>query len=557
MMMYRIKQCALLLLLVGTTFCVSAQTKLVVQITVDGLRADLLSRYGKGFGENGFNYFKQNGVVYKNAQYAHANTETIVGHATLATGASPAVHGMVGNAWFDDESGGVVYNVEDARYPLLNKQESNSAGLAAFDPSQRSLKSDGRSPVNLLASTFSDGLQAFTTGKALVFAVSGKDRGAIPLAGHGGKAFWYEAKTGNFVTSTYYYEDEPAWLADWNSAGHPEIYAGSKWALNEEPGSYVLIDNDDRSFEVDLKGYGRIFPHAFGPVDHPLFYTRLLVSPAGDRLVSDLAKTILLKEGLGTDDVPDYLSISFSAVDGVNHFFGPSSLENEVVIRELDKTLEDLIDFIDEQIGLENVLLVLSSDHGMADMPEAISLLGYAVGRVDHDAILPKANNFAREAFGIKQAFKSFFRPYLYVDQQAVGQSGVDARELVEKTASHLSSMEGIYLALPSGRKVRADTNPLAIQIANNHNPERSGEIYVAQKPYWFLFEEKKVADMHGSPWKYDTHVPVMFAGGGIGKATIYRLIRPRDIAPTLAAFLGMSPPAAAQGNVLVEVVSP
>jgi len=542
--------------LVSLTFSANAATKLVVQITVDGLRGDLLDRYQEGFGKNGFNYFTRKGVVYKNAHYAHANTETIVGHSTLATGASPSVHGMIGNAWFDDTTESIVYNVEDANYPLLRKQESAAAGLEGFDPSQKAIKSDGRSPNNLLVSTFSDGLQAFYTGQSKVYAVSGKDRGAIPLAGHGGKALWYDAKTGNFVTSTYYYKEAPQWLSNWNNAAKSNDYAGTKWKLTDEPEAYVLFDNDDRSFEVDLKGYGKVFPHEFGPKEHPLFYTRLLVSPAGDRLTSDLAKTILREEHLGKDDVPDYLSVSFSGVDAVNHFFGPSSLENEAMVKDLDKTLADLIVFIDEQVGLENVLLVLSADHGMADMPEAMTLQGYQVGRVDHDAILVKANVFAKKTFGIEKAFKMFFRPYLYVDEKAVGQKNVDVKELVKQTSVYVSSLEGIYLAIPSHSTLMANANLVANQIANNHSPERSGDIYVAQKPYWFLFEEKKVADMHGSPWKYDTHVPVMFAGEGIRKNTVHRLVRPRDIAPTISAYLGISLPAGAQGDLLEEVVT-
>ncbi|MEH6469428.1 MAG: alkaline phosphatase family protein, partial [Porticoccus sp.] len=545
----------LALLLASLTITANASTKLVVQITADGLRGDLLGRYQDGFGKNGFNYFAHNGVVYKNAHYAHANTETIVGHATLATGASPSVHGMIGNAWFDEATGSVVYNVEDSNYPLLNQQKDSSSGLEDFDPSQKTIKSNGRSPNNLLVSTFSDGLQAFYTGNSKVYAVSGKDRGAIPLAGHTGKAFWYDAKSGEFVTSSYYYQEQPRWLLDWNSAGKANDYAGTKWELSGDPKSYVLLDNDDRSFEVDLKGYGKVFPHNFGPKEHPLFYTRLLVSPAGDRLASDLAKTILQEERLGDDDVPDFLSVSFSGVDAVNHFFGPSSLENEAVIKELDKTLEDLIDFIDDHVGLENVLLVLSADHGMADMPEEITSQGYQVGRVDHDSILLEANAFAKKEFGIEKAFKTFFRPYLYLDKLSVSQKNIDVKSLINQTSAYVSSLEGIYLATPSRNTVMKNANIVSNQIANNHNAERSGDIYVAQKPYWFLFEEKKVAGMHGSPWKYDTHVPVMFAGKGIKQKTVHRLIRPRDIAPTMSAYLGVGVPAAAQGDVLQEIV--
>jgi len=556
-MKVRISQCLLIILLVGLILPAHARTKLVVQITVDGLRADLLDRYQKGFGKSGFNYFKRKGVTYKNAHYSHANTETIVGHSTLATGASPSTHGMIGNAWYDEAAGSVIYNVEDANYPLLHEGESksNETGLESFDPSQKAIKSNGRSPNNLLVGTFSDGLQGFYIGKSKVYAISGKDRGAIPLAGHGGKALWYDAKTGNFVTSTYYYKDEPQWLSNWNNLGKPEKYADTQWTLSDKPDAYVLLNNDDRSFEVDLKGFGKVFPHAFGPKEHPLFYTRLLVSPAADRLTSDLAKTIVREEALGKDDVPDFLSVSFSGVDAVNHFFGPSSLENEVAVKELDKTLEDLFAFIDNEVGLDNVLLVLSADHGMADMPEAMALQGYPAGRVDHDSILLSANTFAKKTFGVESAFNTFFRPYLYVNKPAVKKKKVDVSVLIKLTSAYISSLDGVYLAAPSRSKKTVGTTSVANQIANNHSPGRSGDIYVVQKPYWFLFEEKKVANMHGSPWKYDTHVPMMFAGEGIKAKTVHRLVRPRDIAPTMAAYLGISLPAASQGEVLKEVM--
>lgn len=201
--------------------------RLVLQLTVDGLRADLLTRYADRFGEGGFTYLKQNGAVFANAHYQHANTETIVGHSTLATGAQPSVHGMTGNVWFDAETGELAYNIEDAEFPLLPSREQVITG-DQVDPAQKLARSQGRSPRALLAETFTDKLKAYTAGKAKIYAVSGKDRGAVALAGKAGKAFWMSTNIGDFITSAYYYENYPEWVTQWNTQRKAEALAGTQ-----------------------------------------------------------------------------------------------------------------------------------------------------------------------------------------------------------------------------------------------------------------------------------------------------------------------------------------
>jgi len=183
-----------------------ADVKLVLQITIDGLRADLLNRYQKNFAKGGFRYLLDEGVVYTNAHYQHANTETIVGHTTLATGAFPSTHGMVGNVWFDREAGELAYNIEDPNSPLIPTRKDIVTG-EQLDPSQKLSRTRGRSPDAILAATFSDGLAAYYVGRSKIFGVSGKDRSAVAMAGHVGKAFWYSTDTGDMVTSKYYYDD--------------------------------------------------------------------------------------------------------------------------------------------------------------------------------------------------------------------------------------------------------------------------------------------------------------------------------------------------------------
>jgi predicted AlkP superfamily pyrophosphatase or phosphodiesterase len=391
-----------------------ADIRLVLQITVDGLRGDLLERYRAGFRDGGFNALLQQGVVFSNAHFQHANTETIVGHATLATGASPSLHGMVGNVWFDRDAGELAYNIEDPDSPLLPSRVDAAEG-AQVDPAQKRSRTQGRSPRVLLAPTIGDTLAAYHGGRSKVFGVSGKDRSAVAMAGKVGKAFWFSTNTGDFVTSRYYYADYPDWARVWNEQRKAEGYAGQAWSLLNDASSYKLADQDDRPYEADLGGYGRVFPHPFGGLDDKLLFTRILVSPVGDELTADFAKSLITAEQLGQDDAPDYLSVSFSGVDAVHHFFGPSSLESEDTVVQLDRTLADLLAFVDDKVGLEHTLVVLSADHGMADMPEYLSELGYEVGRLNLTALEKTANEIG-QTFGIDEVVRLFYRPYLYLD---------------------------------------------------------------------------------------------------------------------------------------------
>ena len=322
------------LLLASALLPAAAQPKLVLQITVDGLRADLLERYREQFGEGGFRYLLEQGAVYSDAHYQHANTETIVGHATLATGAHPATHGLVGNVWFDNETGELAYNIEDPDHPLLPTRENMREG-AQVDPAQKQARTDGRSPRAMLVPTYSDTLAAATGGKSKIFGISGKDRSAVAMAGQTGKAFWYSTNSGDFQTSDYYYQAYPQWVNDWNARRLAETHSGGYWDLFGEPDLYRWLERDYRPYEGDLRGYGRVFPHAFGDASDPLFATRLLVSPVGDQLLLDFGKALIEAEGIGDDDITDYLSMSFSGVDAVNHFFGVASLENEEVVLAL------------------------------------------------------------------------------------------------------------------------------------------------------------------------------------------------------------------------------
>ena len=548
---------ALTFLIIGNLTDANAQTKsevkLVLQVTVDGLRADLLNRYKNGFGKGGFRFLMEEGTYYTNAHYQHANTETIVGHTTLATGTFPSQHGMIGNVWFDREAGELSYNIEDPKHPIIPTRDSGMKGTQV-DPAQKLSRTQGRSPSVILAPTFGDGLAAYYGGRSKIFGVSGKDRSAVSMAGHVGKAFWYSTNTGDFVTSTYYYDAYPDWVSKWNAQRKTERYVGESWSLLNDSSAYLLASQDDRPYEADLKGYGRVFPHPFGQADDKLFYTRILVSPVGDQLALDFSKALIKHEQLGQDEIPDYLSISFSSVDAVNHFFGPSSLENEDVVVQLDRTLADLFKFIDKTVGLKHTLVVLAADHGMADMPEYMTELGYKAGRLDPDEIVAAANKVGQK-FGVDEIVRFFYRPYLYLNNEKIAAAKIDRMKVENAIADALTDLDGISLAVASSRLSAQQNNPLLEQVRNNYHDSRSGDIYVIQEPYWFLFDKGPIAALHGSPWRYDTHVPIIIMGSGIQAKTVHRRVHPVDVAPTIAALLGMTSPSSAQGLPLEEVL--
>ena len=535
--------------------------RLIVQITVDALRADLPGRYAHLLGEGGFRYLLEDGINFTNAHYRHANTETIVGHASLATGTVPAAHGMIGNVWFDRKQGRLVYNIEDADYRLLTAG-ADVDQATEIDPTQKAAKVDGRSPAAILAPTFSDELALAYAGKSLIYGVSVKDRGAVSLAGRAGKAFWFSKASGEFVTSSYYYSEYPAWVNAWNARKPAHAYAGKSWELSREREFYRYGDADDRDYETDFPGFGRTFPHAWGAADDKYFTTRLTLSPAGDELTLDFVKALIDNEPLGEDEIPDFLAVSFSSTDYVGHIFGASSLESEENIARLDRTLARLIDYIDEKIGIENTLIVLSADHGQPETPGHLNELGIRDAHYFDTKSLDKAPAIAelKRRFGLgEELIEAFFQPYVYLNRELIDDKGLDQAEVEQAVVEELLRFDGVAAAISSSA-LRAGNIPdteLNRAIRNNFHADRSGDIYLVFQPNVFIndFDGLTVASTHGSPWRYDTHVPVIFAGAGLEPRAVSRAVTPYDIASTLSAFLGIREPAAAIGQPLAEVL--
>jgi len=516
--------------------------KLVLWITVDQLRGDMLPRFERRFGEEGFRHLLAHGLHYANAHYGHASTFTAVGHATLFTGGDAARHGLPGNDWIDPHTGEIVYCVEDERHHLVGADPKSMAGT---------------SPRNLTSSTIGDELALATGGRSRVFSVSLKDRGAILPAGRLGKAFWYHPATGRFVSSSFYYSELPGWARDWNDAGPLEPYSGETWTLLEPRERYVYRDADDRPFERERGTLGRVFPHPL-PEDERLAGT-LRATPFGDVLTLDFVKALFEGERLGRGLGVDLLAISFSSTDYVGHAFGPNSLEYEDNLLRLDRTLADLLSFVKEKVGLERSFVVLSSDHGVDAVPEHRQALGFEAPRLDPKAMIARTEKTLRARFGHREErlLLGFRNVCLYLDPAAVARAGLDRQAVARAVAEEFAREEGIALAIPREALLRATApaGSLEAKLRRSFHPHRSGDVFVVQEPF-AMFSPRPDANaaMHGSAYAYDTHVPVLFAGPRITARTVHRRIDVVDVAATVASYLGVEPPSASIGDPLPEV---
>ncbi len=543
-----------MILLVALVFSVSAvagtahgRPKLVLQITIDQMRGDFPMRYEDRLGEGGFRYLMEEGTHYVNAHYQHADTETPIGHAALFTGTYPAHNGIVAGNWFDMDKGRVIYNCEDDRYPMIGKEPAQGKG---------------RAPTNLLSSTIGDELVISNNSRSRVFSVSIKDRGAILPGGHTGKAFWYSKSDGSFTSSTYYYEEHPDWVEEWNARKLADEYRSTSWELLHDASTYVFGEDDDRPFEVDFMGLGTTFPHAMIG-DSKYFYASLIATPFGDELTADFAKTLITAEKLGQGKHTDFMAVSFSVTDYIGHVFGPSSLEAEDNVLRVDRLLADLFQFIDEQVGLDQTLIIVSADHGMCEAPEFMQGLGFEVGRLTSETIVKGTlKNALEDRLGVPgEVVRLYEHPYVYLNEEEIEKTEYSVAEVEAAVAEAIIRIPGMIGAVTRTDLLKGSFAPTAVNmtILNNFHPKRSGHVHVIADQFWYFYYEMdtttEIAAIHCSPWTYDRYVPLFFAGHGIPAQRIARPVTPYDIAATIATCLEIKPPSGSVGVPLVEVL--
>lgn len=527
----------------------AGSVRLVLQITVDQLRGDLPQVFKNRFGKGGFRYLMDNGVFYVNAHYAHADTETGPGHATLVTGGQPAQHGIIGGDWWDSVKKKIIYSVEDDQYRVLSDY---------VDPDPNK-SGGGRGPANLESTTIADEMYMASEHRSKIFAVSGKDRSAIIPGGRAGKAFWISH--GDFVTSSFYYKEIPAWLTEWNKRKLSDSYRNKSWDLLQDRKTYWRADRDDMPWEETFAHLGRTMPKILGNKDDEKFYKGLEHTIVSDELVLAFTKDLISREQLGKDETPDYLSVSFSSTDYVGHTWGVNSLEAEDNILRVDRNLEDLFSYLDKNIGLDKTLIVLSADHGVADVSEYMQSFNYPAKRLDPQDFTKTVNEALKKKYSTTDDLVQIFvYPYLYLNVDLIEKLKLNIQDVELATANEAMKYPGISFAatksdIISGRMPFGHAH--MPRIGNTFHAKRSGNVHIVADQHAVLmhYPWNLKAGLHGSVYTYDTFVPIMFAVPGVSAKTISRPIGPHDIAPTIATFLGIKPPSGSVGTPLPEVV--
>jgi len=490
--------------------------KLIVVVIVDQMRGDYLERFG-AYETGGLHFFNTQGVNFVNANYQHTPTETCVGHSVLLSGRNPARTGIVANEWYDRGTGRMTYCVEDANSPLLGE-----TGTAV-------------SPKNILGENFADWLQSSYPG-ARVISISLKDRSAIALAGHHPQAvLWFSHQTGNFTTSRYYGDQVPAWAQEFNGRHMVDSYAGQKWA--------PLLASDSPAYHTgQVDGQ---FPHTMPKDSGPMLTDAVYGSPYGDEVLEALAEHAIKANHLGENQAgaPDLLAIGFSSNDAVGHAYGPDSPEIADEQIRLDRTLGHLMEVLNLRLGADNILWVLSADHGVEPAPEAeLQLRGNKTARrLPFSAALESIQSQLNATFKITGEMHWFAQQtdtMLYFDRAELARHKISlaaASRALTKQVKNVPGIDGFY----DVAHLNSPLGWIGPILRNSAFPTRSGDVYYLPSQ-WTLFSSNPTGASHGDPWPYDTHVPLVLAGWIVKAERIAEAVQVADLAPTLADITGV-----------------
>jgi len=517
----------------------AAPPKLVLAIIVDQLRYDYLERFHGQFTQGGFRLLTDKGAFLTFAHYNHAPTTTGPGHATALSGTPPAVHGIISNDWFDKRTLKMVNCVSDPGVTGVGIAESYGQ----------------RSPRNFIGTNFADELRLRYHSK--VVGISLKDRGAILPAGkRPAGAYWFDSHSGNFATSTYYLPELPAWVREFNERKRPQSFIGQTWKRLLDPKLYEWPD--------DAAGEGVMPGETMATFDHTVFpsplegFETIVPTPFGDQLLAEFALAAIDGEKLGAGPQPDLLCISFSSLDAVGHRFGPYSQEVQDMTLRLDRELAGLFSALDKKLGLANVMIALTADHGVAPTPEFAAEQGLGGGRIDPLALTADllAKLSARFGPGKFLLVPRIVDGNLYFDHDALREKQLPP-EVVAGFIREWALSTGIFQAGYTRAQLLDGLAPglLGQRVLNGYNPERSGDIVLVYKPFTLPIPGK-AGTTHGTPFNYDTHVPVLFHGTGFKPGRYADEFSVNDLVPTLCAALRMNEPSGSTGKPLVKLLA-
>lgn len=519
--------------------------KLMVGIIVDQMRQEYLYRYESKFAEGGFKRLMREGFMMKNAHYNYAPTVTGPGHASVYTGTTPAIHGIIGNDFYDKELKKTVYCVED---PAQRMVGSTMAG--------------GVSAWRMLTTTVTDELELFTNKKAKVIGLSIKDRGAVLPAGHMADAAYFpEGRGGNFITSSYYRNDLPEWVTKFNARNLPATYITKPWTPLLPIEQYTESGADDSPYERKIGGKEKMtFPYNFAEMIAKSGGELFAYSPYANDYVTEFAKAALVGEQMGKDEVSDFLAISYSTPDIFGHAVGPRSVELQDMYMRLDRNLEDLLKTLDKEVGVGNYTVFLSADHAVADVPQYLKDNKVPAGYFNEEYATAKLNEYLATFYPGKKLIEKISNEQVFLNHSAFDgdarTSGLDMFVVAELTGKFLMTLDGVANYYTEAVIKQSDFNEGGIKgkIIRGHHPKRSGDVAFVLEPGWFEGNSVQ-GTTHGSPYAYDTHIPMLFFGCGVkqGTSSVYHPIT--DIAPTVSVLLKIMFPNGCTGQPITELL--
>ena len=512
--------------------------RLILVIAIDQCRYDYLTRFAPLY-EGGFRWLLKNGAVFSNANYRHASTETGPGHSVLLTGIHGSHSGVVANEWYDSFLKTYV-NVVD-------------------DPSQQGVGQNGRaaSPANLMGYTVGDYLKKQSPNSHVV-TVSLKDRAAVLLGGHrADAAYWYDPKSGNFGSSTYYMNHLPAWLDKFNSLRFADRYAGKSWdRLKSDVSLYEKYAGPD-AIEGEWDRKDIVFPHKMrGTPPSEEYYQEFRRFPFADEMTLQVALETFKAHELGTDDVTDIFGVSFSATDVIGHTYGPDSQEIMDQLLRLDQYVQVLFDAIDKRVGLANTVVILSADHGVMPLVEVLQAKGIDAKRVNPSVLEDVVKSALNAQFTNADGLYEFSQPSFYLKKDEIKKRGLKVRDVenvIVKAVRGSDLVETVYTQEDLIGEGQPD-DPYFTLVQNSFFAPRSPDITVILKKYIYM-DTYVGGTGHGTVYDYDRHIPLVFAGSDIKAGGYDQPCGPEDIAPTLATLLKLTIPKENDSRVLSEAL--
>lgn len=511
-----------------------ARPRLVVGMMIDQMRWDFLYRYYDRFGNGGFKRLLREGFSCENTMIPYAQTVTAAGHASVYTGSVPAINGILGNEWYDRAKGDYAYCVEDYSVKIIGADST----------------AEPMSPKNLFTSTISDELRLATNFRSKVVGIAIKDRGSILPAGHSGSAYWYDSKSGNFVTSTYYYPTLPTWVAGFNARKLPDSLYALDWNTLYPIESYVQSDKDNNIYEGRfVHEQAPVFPHKLSGLIGTNYGT-ICSTPHGNTMTLEFSKAALRAEALGKDNITDMLAISLSSPDYAGHQFGPNSIEIEDMYLRLDKSMEEFFNFLDTEVGKGEWTFFLTADHGVAHVPGFLVKNKLAGGTAPN--LVDNLNKSIEAKFRISDAIIATANYHLYFNLPAIVNSKKSLDEIIEFTITELEKESTIHMAFDT-RKLHEVNMPeeLKKRFINGYYKKLSGEVIMVPKPGYL---GSRLGTTHGAWYPYDAHIPLVFMGWGVRPGRTNRPVYMSDIAPTIAAMLRIQPPSGSIGVPVKEI---